>query len=124
MTVPNVGNHLAQARANCDHAEWLLSVRPVDPTALQWAVTVAFYGALHGLTAYLMSRGVQVRDHTSRGHARADPANGVPPVVYDSYRLLERRSRQSRYMLRRFTWRRVRDLLDQELAVVATFVGM
>jgi hypothetical protein len=76
------------------------------------------------MTAYLMSRGVQVRDHSSRGRALANPANGVPPAVHDAYRVLERRSRQGRYMLRRFTWRQVRDVLDQELAVVATFVGM
>jgi hypothetical protein len=124
VTVPNVRNHLIQATANRDHAEWLLAARSGDPIALQWAVTAAFYSALHGVTAYLMSRGVRVSDHASRARALAHPASGVPLAVHDAYRLLERRSRQGRYMLRRFTWRQVRDLLDQELAVVATFVGM
>lgn len=124
MTVPSVGNHLNQARANREHAEWLLTSRPNDPTALQWAVTATFYSALHGLTAYLMARGITVSDHTRRAHALANPANGVPPSLHDDYRNLERRSRQARYLLRRFSVQQVRDLLDRQLATIAAFVGM
>jgi hypothetical protein len=124
MTVPSVRNHLDQARANREHAEWLLASRSHDPTALQWAVTATFYSALHGLTAHLMSRGVTVSDHTRRGQALANPANAVPPALHNDYRTLERRSRQARYLLRRFSVQQARDLLDQQLAAIASFTGM
>ena len=58
-------DHLARARENRAHAEWLINERPTDPTAVQWAVTAVFYSALHGLTAYLMARGVNVSSHTA-----------------------------------------------------------
>lgn len=95
-----------------------------DPTALQWAVTATFYSVLHALTAHLLSRGVRVWDHRMRSQAIADPINGVPVSIRDDYRLLERRSRQARYLLRRFARQSVRDLLDQELARIAAFTGM
>jgi uncharacterized protein (UPF0332 family) len=124
VTVPTAYNHLVQARENRSHAEWLLASRPQDPTTLQWAVTAAFYSALHGLTAHLMARGVIVRNHQARFKALADPNSGVPLNIYDGYRALHERSLRSRYDLRTFTFQQVRDLLDQELATIATFTGM
>lgn len=124
MSSPTPDEHLNQARANRDHAAWLVSTSPNDPTALQWAVTAIFYSALHGLTASQMIRGVVVWSHTMRNQALADPSNGVPPAIYDDYRFLERRSRQSRYLLRQFTNQQVRDLLGGELSRVAAFTGM
>src|SRR6185503_15229751 len=99
VSSPTPADHLNQARANRDHAEWLIATSPNDPTALQWAVTAAFYSALHALTAHLLARGVQVWDHRMRTQALADPRNGVPLSIHDNYRLLERRSRQGRYLL-------------------------
>ena len=124
MSSPTPQDHLNQARANRDHAEWLLSTNARDPTARQWATTAAFYSALHALTAHLMTRGVQVWDHKTRAQAITNPVNGVPSSIHDDYRFLERRSRQARYQLRRFTVQEVRDLLDQELAAIAAFTGM
>ena len=124
MTVPSPHAHLAQARANRDHADWPFATRPNDRVALQWAVTAAFYSALHGLTAYLLGRGVVVASHAMRARALADPANGVPLGVYDAYRILEIRSRRGRYRLWSFTIQDVRSLLDTELATVAAFVDM
>lgn len=124
MIVPSVSAHLAQARANRAHAEWLLASRPNDPTALQWAVTAAFYSALHGLTAYLLARGIVVASHAARGKALADPANGVPQAVYGAYRTLEDRSRRGRYLLGSFSEQDVRDLLDQDLAAVAALTDI
>jgi hypothetical protein len=48
-----------QARANREHAEWLLASRPTDATAMQWAVTATFYSALHAISAYLLARGTR-----------------------------------------------------------------
>ena len=124
MTSPTPAEHLNQARANRNHAEWLVATSPNDPTALQWAVTATFYSALHALTAHLLVRHVRVWDHRMRSQAIADPINGVPASIRDDYRLLERRSRQTRYLLRRFGRQRVQELLDQELARIAAFTGM
>ena len=87
-------------------------------------VTAAFYSALHGISAYLLALGVKVTNHTARAKALGDPANGVPPAVLVAYRRLEAHSRQARYMHATFASRDVRDLLDQELATIATFTGM
>jgi len=96
VTVPTVNDHLVQARANRAHAEWLLAMSPGDPTALQWAVTAAFYSGLHGLTAYLLAQGITSKSHTARARALASPTSGVPQYVIDAYRDLEEMSRDGR----------------------------
>jgi len=115
---------MEQARANRRHAERILADMAQDATARQWVVTIAFYSALHALTDYLLQRGIVVANHTMRERALADPNNGVPAHVHNAYRMLERRSRRVRYFLAVFSEQDVRDLLDQELAAVATFTGM
>jgi len=124
MTAPSVNDYLEKARGNRAHAEWLFSTLPNDQFALQWTVTAAFYSALHGVSAYLLALGVQVSNHTARAKALGDPANGVPPDVLVAYRRLEAQSRQARYMHSTFTGQRVRNLLDHELAAIASFTGM
>jgi hypothetical protein len=96
----------------------------VDPTTLQWTVTATFYSALHGLTAYLLRQGVTTKSHTARGKALAAPGSGVPQTVLVAYRTLELWSRAARYDLHAFTYQDARDMLDQELVIVATFVGI
>jgi hypothetical protein len=124
VTIPSAHNHLLQARENRAHAEWLLASRATDNTALQWAVTAAFYAALHGLTAYLMVQGVRVSNHAARARALRDPNSGIPHRIYSAYRDLEVWSRGARYELWNVTTQDAQDLLDQELASIATFVGM
>jgi hypothetical protein len=124
VTALNASDYLTQARANRSHVEWLLASRPGDPIVLQWAVTVAFYSALHGLNAHLPNLGIRVRSHMARDRALATEVNGVPSSVYTAYRDLEEASRDARYGLVSFTFQDVRQLLDRQLAVIATFVGM
>jgi hypothetical protein len=124
VSSPTPIDHLTQARANRDHAEWLLASRAHDNTALQWAATAAFYSALHALTAQLRRSGVRVTDHRSRFLALTNPANGVPRHIVHMYRLLEGRSRAARYLLWSYTARDVRSLLDRQLAAIAAFTGM
>lgn len=124
MSVPTSNDHLIQARANRDHAEWLLATRPADATARQWAVTATFYSALHGITSYLMRRGIRVSSHLARDRVLSNPGNGVPQSVYDAYRMLDDCSRDARYELYPFTLQDARDLLDYELAAIAAFTGM
>lgn len=91
---------------------------------VRWAVTAAFYCAVHGMTAYLIGRGVTVESHDERRWALADPRNGVPRDVYRAYGRLQGRSVGARYMLQVFTPAQVRQLLDRELATVTRFVGL
>jgi hypothetical protein len=93
------GDHLDQARENRALAARLLADAAGDNTSLQWAVTMAFYAALHALTAHLLRRGVLVTNHQHREAALADPRNGVPQTVYDAYLRLKRRSVGARYDL-------------------------
>jgi hypothetical protein len=81
MRSPTPDEHLDQARENRAHAEWLISTNPTDPAALRWAVTAAFYSALHGLTSHLVTQGIRVWNHSARASALRDPNSGVPPLV-------------------------------------------
>jgi len=124
MSVPTPNDHLVQARANREHAEWLLTARPNDPTAMQWAVAAIFYSALHGITAHLMRQGILVRSHMARDRVLSNPSSGIPAGVYAAYRDLNDYSRDARYDLQPFSALEVQDLLDQQLEAVAAFVGM
>jgi uncharacterized protein (UPF0332 family) len=81
--------HLEQARASREFAEQLVRDRPSDPVALQWAVTAAFYCALHCLQAHLLARGMNPRTHMARDRLLASPASGVPDDVYAAYEALK-----------------------------------
>lgn len=117
--------HLDQAVANREHAERLLALFPNDRAALQWAVTAAFYSALHCLSAHLEQRSVRVHSHAGRDAALAGPRNGVPATVYDAYLKLKRRSEGARYLLWQFTAQDVRaTVMDTLLVEVTTFVGL
>jgi uncharacterized protein (UPF0332 family) len=117
--------HLEQARANREFAEYLLRHRPSDPVAVQWAVTAAFYCALHCLQAHLLARGMDPRTHVARDRLLASPASGVPNDVYVAYEALKQRSEAARYRMRRFTAERVRrEILSGYLASVTSFVGL
>lgn len=124
MTSPSANAHIEQAGANLAHAEWLLTTRSHDLTARQWAVTAIFYSALHAMTAHLLAQGVSVKSHTERVKAIMNPVHGVPLPVMQAYRRLEEKSRGARYELRVFATGDVRDLLDQELAIISAFAGM
>src|SRR5207253_1020404 len=52
-SMPPRAAHLEQARQNRDHARFLVADARVRPVALQWAVTVAFYCAVHCIEAHL-----------------------------------------------------------------------
>jgi hypothetical protein len=117
-------DHLDQARENHALAVQLLADSPGSNTAPQWAATMAFYAALHCLTAHLLRRSVTVTNHQRREAALADPRNGVPPDVYDAYLRLKRRSVAARYDLWTFQPRHVQRLLDGPLDRIARFVGL
>jgi hypothetical protein len=117
-------DHLTQARENRALAVKLLADASGSNTTLQWAATMAFYAALHGLTAHLLRRGVTVTNHQRRDAALADPRNGVPQDVYDAYLRLKRRSIGARYDLWTFQPHHVQALLDGPLDRIIRFVGL
>ena len=122
--MPDAASHLRQARENLEHAEWLLAMRPGDHTALRWAVTAAFYAALHAMSGHLAGRGVVVGSHEDREHELRSRRNGVPFPVFDAYSQLKRRSVGARYLLQVFTPAQVRALLDGPLVTVTRFVNL
>jgi len=125
--VPRPDEHFEQARQNRAFAEHLLATYPNNPVFLQWAVTAAFYAALHCMTGYLVQQGVQVFNHQAREAELARRTNGgaIPFPVYDAYVKLKRRSTGARYELWTFSERQVRSqILDRYLATIATFVGL
>ena len=123
--MPSRAQHLEQARGNREHARFLVGTHPTDRYALQWAVTAAFYAAVHGVEAHLASMGQHSTDHLDRERRMRAPANRVPPAVYRAYNRLKNRSQGARYHLWTFTADEVeRTIIDRDLAVVARFAGL
>lgn len=81
MIIPAADGHLDQARRNLAHAEYLLRDHAADPTCVQWAVTAAFYCAVHCLQAHVLRAGADPRTHVRRAELIADPAFLVPTDV-------------------------------------------
>jgi hypothetical protein len=123
--VASQADHLTQARRNRDFAGQLLENYPNDLTALQWAVTVAFYCAVHCIEAHLAGFGTPSRSHEERRRRMLDPRHNIPANVYAAYRQLERYSRGARYSLQQFTAGDVQaNILGRYLATVTRFVGL
>lgn len=117
--------HLGQARRNLAHAEQLLTEHGNDPTAVQWAVTAAFYCAVHCIQAHLIRQGYDPQTHMRRAEAIADPNTGVPPTVQIAYELLKQRSEKARYRLAEFDGDIVRRrVLGYYLQIVTSFSGL
>lgn len=85
-----------QAKANRGFVEYLVRECSGDPAAMQWAVTAAFYCALHCLQAHLLGRGMNPRTHVARDRLLASPTSGVPNHVYVAYEALRQRSEGAR----------------------------
>jgi hypothetical protein len=117
-------DHLAQARTNRQFAEKLLTTLADDPAALQWAMTVTFYAAVHCVEAHFSTLNLRYQNHLARAEAMRDPQNGVPGVVYLAYMQLRMRSERGRYRLAKFSDREVRRALDDYLAVITNWVGI
>jgi hypothetical protein len=118
-------DHLDQARRNRDLAEEPLAHSSADATHVQWAVTAAFYSALHCMQRYLIPRGRDPQSHAARGNDIADLANGVPMDVQWAYVRLEQLSRKVRHRLGAFAPSFVRQrVLDDLLETITDFVNL
>jgi HEPN domain-containing protein len=117
--------HREQARRNLAHAEQLLAEHGDDPTAVQWAVTAAFYCAVHCVQAHLIRQGYDPQTHMKRAEAIADPNTAVPPMVQIAYELLKQRSEKARYRLAEFDGAIVRRrILGHYLQIVTSFARL
>jgi len=88
-----VRRHLTAFVDNVAFAEKLL--RDGEPVALRWAVTAAFYAALHIVRAYCAAKGVQVSSHVEGEHFFKDhPEVGR---VRPTYKALKELSESARY---------------------------
>ena len=117
--------HYEQARYNRDVAEQLLRDHADSPCHVQWAVTVAFYCAVHTMQGYLVDRGHDPKTHVTREALIADPVNHVPNDVYRAYVGLKQFSEKARYRLGTFDPAWVKSaVLDGRLKKVTEFVGL
>ena len=122
---PASQDHREQAHRNRALSEELLAHPTADPTHVQWAVTAAFYGALHCLQGYLLDRGRDPQSHVARASAIANPSTQVPIEVQLAYRTLEQLSKKARYRLGTFAPSFVRRrVLDERLKLITDFVGL
>ncbi len=114
--------HLQQARANRDFAHQLVAqdARLSSPVAVQWAVTVAFYAALHSIEAHFATLEVHSQSHWDRTQNLRDYP--VPDQVHAAYMMLKEYSEQGRYRLRTFSAPFVTEtVLNRYLARVLQF---
>jgi hypothetical protein len=118
-------DHLRQARENKAFAEELLITRGTSPLHVQWAVTAAFYCAVHCMQAHLLTQGFDPTNHGDRGLLIHSPNVGIPVNVQDAYFWLKNRSERARYRLATFdpAWVQ-RTVLDDRLKKVTDFVGL
>ena len=113
--------HRAEALANRDHAEWLISEKSGDPVAMRWAATAIFYSAMHAVSAFLVAQNINVSSHQDRADVMDDPALGIPEDVRNAYQYLKRRSVGARYHARLFSVGELRYLIDVRLATILTY---
>jgi hypothetical protein len=92
---------------------------------MQWAVTVAFYCAVHCLEAHLADHGEHGKTHQARMQKLITGETAVPDNVYAAYRRLKQWSEDARYRLGRFDDRVVRtQVVDRNLKVITDFANL
>jgi hypothetical protein len=113
--MPSEADHLSAAAQN--RALATLLSEQADPS---WGAVLAFYSALHLVSAYLAKHGYFPRDHGTRAGYIARSRELRP--IYENYRRLEERSRWVRYDLRRLQARDVEQLISLDLAAIEALV--
>jgi len=97
--------------------------RTNDQPLINWAVTVAFYSAVHCIEAELANHALHPRNHKERSDCMQSV--GLPSEVCLAYDILKDLSEQSRYAMRDFDPVVVdRSVLNHYLPRVAALVGL
>lgn len=90
--MPDPNAHKKQAQHNQQVA---INLEANDPGALDWAITIRFYAALHLVRAYLAKRGLQPKDHEETFDHLAQ--SDLPEDLVAAYRRFYKLSRKARY---------------------------
>jgi hypothetical protein len=114
--MPSEAEHLAAAARNKALAQFLLQQDDAS-----WAAVLAFYSALHYVSAYLERVDLRAHDHQSRARFMSRLSELKP--IYEDYRKLETRSRWVRYDLRRLSVAEIESLLTGELARIENAIS-
>ncbi len=109
--------HLRQLRHNWRFLKSFYA--PATPYA-DWAVTVAFYIAIHALEAWLARQGIHSHSH----HERIIHLRTLLPHLWRPYRRLEVASRRARYEGIHPTPTLLRQLVDHDLPTVLQSLGI
>jgi hypothetical protein len=121
--MPNAQDHLTQAEANRTYA---LNFDPQDATSIQWAVTVAFYAALHYVEALFATEvpALHFTQHTKRTSALGRLGNTRPVFqrLQQPYSDLKDYSEQARYDCQVFTATQLQNVILPLLQQIETDV--
>jgi hypothetical protein len=104
--VPRPHEHLTRAKENEKLARTLGTASGV---AVDWAVTMLFYAALHFIDGYLAGKAFKPLNHKQRDEEIEN--NGSLTDIYKHYRRLKDMSREARYNIASFA--------DRDLEIAA-----
>jgi hypothetical protein len=123
--VADEATHRTQASAHEGFVRLLIDNHADDPTALQWAVTAAFYCAVHCVEAHLATYSLDSKTHRQREAHMVRASLNVPAEVYSALQQLKQWSEQGRYHGRAFDEAFVRNIvLGLYLTRVTSFIGL
>lgn len=112
-------DHLQLADENYEFAE---RFRMISPQPLRWVAVVAFYAAVHYLSAYFWEKqGIEVSSHRQRGRLM----RSVEPLetIRTNYERLYFRSLEARYRPRAtFSNADVQTLVERDLELIYEYV--
>lgn len=91
--MPDPSAHKKQAQHNQKVA---INLEAHDPDALDWAITIRFYAALHLVRAYLAKRGLQPKTHGETFDYLTRKSD-LPEYLVAAYRRFYKLSRKVRY---------------------------
>lgn len=115
--MPNENLHWRQVRHNLTFLQSFYG--PTAPYA-DWAVTVAFYAAVHAVETVLAQQGVHSRTHTDHhSHVRR-----LFPHIRTLYYRLDTFSRQARYDGIHSLPHLLRQLVDHDLTTILKSLGV
>jgi hypothetical protein len=120
--LPRLDDHFQQARENRRLVEKLVEAFPDDGGISTWAMTIAFYAAVHWIEGHFARSGIHSRSHAESDSRLIDVHFGIPNRVVDTYRRMQVWSENGRYQLQTFSADAVRARGLSSLAVITTFV--
>jgi hypothetical protein len=116
VSIRDAQEHLRWAEENEGFVE---SIQPSTQVAINWAIAILFYAAVHYVDSYFIARGTKPLIHHKRNAmVEEDPLIGA---IYKPYRRLQTMSEQARYDLAPFhasDLQRARNLLESIKAVI------